>query len=207
MVVPSSVIVSYARLLSVLFLFLVSHIVFGLIFALFVICFILSSVFLFSYSSIVALMFFCAFKYSCRVSSFLLGLFSLVAFWKAAFFFFLFSLATLISSLFGLGSLSVLIFFFPIVFAIVSRISLSNSGYSILLSSSLLRFISLLNLSHPSSLARFHFSIYVFFLGRLVVTVVMMVLWSVSFFPLTLNCPSSSSIVNDGFAILFDVTM
>ena len=102
--IPSSVIVSYARLLSVLVLFLVSHIVFGLIFALFVICFILSSVFLFSYFSIVALMFFCAFRYSCRVSSFLLGLFSLVAFWKAAFFIFLFSLATLISSLLGLGS-------------------------------------------------------------------------------------------------------
>ena len=152
----------------------------------------------------------CFFVLLSTLAGFLLfswGCFLWWLFWKAAFFIFLFSLATLISSLFSLGSLSVLIFFFPIVFAIVSRTSLSNSGYSILLSSSLLWFISLLNLSHPSSLARFHFSIYVFFLGRLVVTVVMMVLWSVSFFPLTLNCPSSSTIVTDGFAIPFDVTM
>ena len=205
--VPSSVIVWLARLVSVLGFFL------GLPYCVWVdlclVCdllysFLCLSVFIFFYR---CSRFFFAFKYSCRVSSFLLGLSSLVAFWKAAFFIFWFFFATLISSLFGLGSLSILIFFFPIVFTTVSRISLSYSGYSIFLSSSLLRFISLLNLSHPSSLARFHFSIYVFFLGRLVVIVVMMVLWSVSFFPLTLNCPSSSTIVADGFAIPLDVTM
>ena len=84
----------------------------------------------------------------------------------------------------GFGSLSVLNFFFPIVFFIFCVWLLCPvQGISFSLISSSLVFISLLKFSHPSLWFRFHFSRMVFFHGRLVAIVVIMVLWSVSFFP------------------------
>ena len=181
--------------------------VFGLILAIFVICPIFSSVFLFSCSSIAVLRFFWASMYSVRASFFFAVRFSLIVFWYVAFFSFLITLASFICVLFGLGSLSVLIFVFPTVFFIMSMTSFSRSGYSLFLSSSSLVFISLLKFSHPSLLFRFHFSMMVFVLGRLVAIVVIIVLWSVSFFPLTLRCPSSSTIVDMGLLIPLEVSM
>ena len=84
----------------------------------------------------------------------------------------------------GFGSLSVLNFFLPIVFFIFCVWLLCPvQGISFSIISSSLVFISLLKFSHPSLLFRFHFSRMVFFHGRLVIIVVIVVLWSVSFFP------------------------
>ena len=101
------------------------------------------------------------FVYSCRASSFLLDS------GKAAFFFFLFSLGLL---------------FLFLLFSTISPIYFSSSGYSTFVSSPLLWYFSLLNVSNPSLLFMFHVSRSIFRLGRSAATVVMMVLWSVFFF-------------------------
>ena len=126
-----------------------------------------------------ALFFRGACMHSCRASSFFLGLYSWVALWKAAFFFFLFCLATLISALFGLCSLSVLIFFFPTVIYRIFFLILGILYFWVLSCGSF----------HCCFFPSF-FVVYVtlfygcFCLGRLDATVVMllMVLWSVSVF-------------------------
>ena len=180
--------------------------VFGLILAIFVICSIFSSFFLVSYSSIAVLRFFWASIYSVRAFCFFSVRFSLVFFlvWHFLFLSDLFGFFYFCIVWFGLF---VLIFVFLTVFFIISMIFFSRSGYFLFLSFSSLVFICLLKLSHPSLLFRFHFSMMVFFLGRLVAIVVIMVLWSVSVFPFTLSRPSSSTIVDMGLLMPLDVSM
>ena len=148
--------------------------VFGLILAIFVICSIFSSVFLFSCSSIAVLRFFDVF---CESFFFLRCDVFFDSFLVCCFLFFSDHIGFLYLCIVWLGFFVCSYFRFSYCFFIMSMTSFSRSGYSLFLSSSSLVFISLLKFSHHSLLFRFHFSMMVFVLGRLVAIVVIIVLW------------------------------
>ena len=186
----------YSSPLHSLAFFLASHMVLGLIFAFSCNLFSFSSIFFVSASSIRCLSFFWLSRYSFFVAILFPSLPDLHAVWNLSRISFFIFRASLISLLLVLWGLSVLILFIPTVFFSISLIVFSASLYVPFLILFLFSscWIVLLNCFHPSLLFSLHFSWYVGFLGSFIAIDIVIVLWSVSFFPFILRWPSSSTI-------------
>ena len=161
-----------------------------------VIFFSFSSILFVSASSIRFLSFLWLSRYSFFVAILFPSLPDLHAVWNLSRISFFLFRASLISLLLVLWGLSVLILFIPTVFFSISLIVFSASLYVPFLILFLFSYswMVLLNWFHPFLLFSLHFSRYVGFLGSFIAMDIVIVLWSVSFFPFILRWPSSSTI-------------